>query len=197
MSSCLPDHGRSPRSRRAAGMWRRPTAGCCGCSCWSAGALIIVPIDHDRAADRGTAEEHHASSATARSSCERLSRRLGLALDTSQIGVWEYNIETDELFWDDRMNELYGFPRDGGSRDYAHWARSAASRRPGARRGRIPTARIDDQRQLPFGVPPAPARRRGPPHPRHRHGLQGRRRTDEDRRRQLGRDRPTSRSTRT
>ena len=41
---------------------------------------------------------------------ERLSRRLELALDTSQIGVWELNIETDELFWDDRMNELYGYP---------------------------------------------------------------------------------------
>ena len=34
-----------------------------------------------------------------------LSRRLGLALDTSEVGVFEYNIDTDSLVWDDRMNE--------------------------------------------------------------------------------------------
>ena len=54
----------------------------------------------------------------------RLSRRLGLALDSSQIGVWELNTETNELFWDDRMNELYGYPADGGPRDYADWERT-------------------------------------------------------------------------
>ena len=54
---------------------------------------------------------------------ERLSRRLGLALDTSQIGVWEMNIENGDVFWDDRMNELYGYPADKGRRDYTHWAR--------------------------------------------------------------------------
>ena len=55
---------------------------------------------------------------------ERLSRRLGLALDSSQIGVWELNAETNELFWDDGMNELYGYPVDGGPRDYSHWERT-------------------------------------------------------------------------
>jgi diguanylate cyclase (GGDEF)-like protein len=54
---------------------------------------------------------------------QRLSRRLELALDTSQIGVWEMNIETDELVWDDRMNELCGYPADGGPRNYLHWER--------------------------------------------------------------------------
>jgi diguanylate cyclase (GGDEF)-like protein len=50
-----------------------------------------------------------------------LSRRLGVALDTSEIGVWDYNVETGELFWDDRMNDLYGFPRDGKPRSNADW----------------------------------------------------------------------------
>jgi diguanylate cyclase (GGDEF)-like protein len=50
-----------------------------------------------------------------------LSRRLGLALDTSEVGVFEYNIDTDTLVWDDRMNDLYGQPRDGKSRNYQHW----------------------------------------------------------------------------
>jgi diguanylate cyclase (GGDEF)-like protein len=50
-----------------------------------------------------------------------LSRRLGLALDTSEVGVFEYNIDTDTLVWDDRMNDLYGQPRDGQPRTYQHW----------------------------------------------------------------------------
>jgi diguanylate cyclase (GGDEF)-like protein len=52
---------------------------------------------------------------------ERLSRRLELALDTSRVGVWEYDIEADTLVWDDRMNELYGLPTDHGERGYADW----------------------------------------------------------------------------
>ncbi|RDE08710.1 EAL domain-containing protein [Pelagibacterium lacus] len=52
----------------------------------------------------------------------RLSRRLELALATSQVGVWELNIVTGNLAWDDRMNELYDQPRDGGRRDYTHWS---------------------------------------------------------------------------
>ncbi|MEO7223404.1 MAG: diguanylate cyclase, partial [Devosia sp.] len=50
-----------------------------------------------------------------------LSRRLGLALDTSEVGVFEYNIDTDTLVWDDRMNDLYGQPRNGEPRNYQHW----------------------------------------------------------------------------
>jgi diguanylate cyclase (GGDEF)-like protein len=52
---------------------------------------------------------------------EVLSRRLGLALDTSEVGVFEYNIDTDKMVWDDRMNDLYGQPRDGQPRNYQHW----------------------------------------------------------------------------
>ena len=55
---------------------------------------------------------------------EQLSRRLKLALDSSQIGVWELNTETNDLFWDDRVNQLYGYPPDGGSRKYEHWERA-------------------------------------------------------------------------
>jgi diguanylate cyclase (GGDEF)-like protein len=52
---------------------------------------------------------------------ERLSRRLELALDASKVGVWDFNIDTQELVWDDRMNELYNYPLDGGPREYRHW----------------------------------------------------------------------------
>ena len=52
----------------------------------------------------------------------RLSQRLSLALDASKIGVWEHNVETNELVWDDRVNELYGLPKDGKIRGYDDWA---------------------------------------------------------------------------
>jgi diguanylate cyclase (GGDEF)-like protein len=52
---------------------------------------------------------------------ERLSQRLELALDASKVGVWDFNLDTQELVWDDRMNELYNYPLDGGVREYRHW----------------------------------------------------------------------------
>ena len=39
---------------------------------------------------------------------QQLSQRLELALDASRVGVWEFNLETGKLVWDDRMRELYG-----------------------------------------------------------------------------------------
>ena len=55
---------------------------------------------------------------------ERLSRRLRLALDTSRIGVWELNLDTDELAWDQRMRELYGLDEDSEATEYTVWSRT-------------------------------------------------------------------------
>jgi diguanylate cyclase (GGDEF)-like protein len=52
---------------------------------------------------------------------ERLSRRLALALETSQVGVWDYDIASGELLWDQRMDELHGLPSVGGVRSYEDW----------------------------------------------------------------------------
>ncbi|MBV8652544.1 MAG: EAL domain-containing protein [Alphaproteobacteria bacterium] len=53
---------------------------------------------------------------------ERVSQRLELALDASKVGVWEIDVEAQQLVWDDRMNELYNYPVDGGLRGFAHWS---------------------------------------------------------------------------
>ena len=53
---------------------------------------------------------------------DRLSRRLGLALDASKVGVWDYHIDKRVLVWDDRMDELYGLPADGRTRTYHDWS---------------------------------------------------------------------------
>jgi diguanylate cyclase (GGDEF)-like protein len=55
------------------------------------------------------------------SDLERLSERLKLALDASKVGAWEFDLNSEKLVWDDRMNELYAYPRDDGARDYRHW----------------------------------------------------------------------------
>ncbi len=50
-----------------------------------------------------------------------LSRRLGLALDASKVGVWDFNFDTGVLVWDDRMDELYGYPPTGRRHSYSDW----------------------------------------------------------------------------
>jgi diguanylate cyclase (GGDEF)-like protein len=84
------------------------------------GLLIVIPtwligrlVEERR--------KHSAKLREREAELERLSRRLELALDTSKVGVWEMDIETGDLVWDDRMNELYGYPLDNGVRTYAHW----------------------------------------------------------------------------
>jgi len=54
----------------------------------------------------------------------RLSKRLDLALDASKVGVWEMDLATGTLLWDDRMNELYNLPADGKQRSYEDWKNS-------------------------------------------------------------------------
>lgn len=48
--------------------------------------------------------------------------RLALATHAGSIGIWEYNIVTNELKWDDRMFELYGVRRDQFQGEYEAWS---------------------------------------------------------------------------
>jgi diguanylate cyclase (GGDEF)-like protein/PAS domain S-box-containing protein len=41
-------------------------------------------------------------------------------VETSKVGVWEYDIARGQLFWDDRMNEIYGLP-PASERTYSEW----------------------------------------------------------------------------
>lgn len=79
-----------------------------------AGALVVLPI---LVAGRlfGERQRNYAE-------LRRLSGRLELALEASGIGVWEHDLATNELLWDDRVNEIYGKPADGKPRGYSDWA---------------------------------------------------------------------------
>jgi len=85
-----------------------------------AGLLILWPIVVTGRMV-GERQQHFRVLKDREAELERLSRRLGLALDSSQVGVWETDIATGALVWDARMNELYGLPVDNGDRNYTHW----------------------------------------------------------------------------
>ncbi|BCH25832.1 bifunctional diguanylate cyclase/phosphodiesterase [Mesorhizobium sp. L-8-3] len=84
------------------------------------GALIVIPmlVTARLVEER---QRHIRELRRRETELKRLSRRLGLALETSQVGVWDFDMARDELVWDDRMNELYGLPVDDGPRTYADW----------------------------------------------------------------------------
>jgi diguanylate cyclase (GGDEF)-like protein/PAS domain S-box-containing protein len=49
-----------------------------------------------------------------------VSQRLELALETSNIGVWEMDLRTNTLNWDSRMHQLYGIPESDGA-SFERW----------------------------------------------------------------------------
>ena len=51
----------------------------------------------------------------------RLSWRLEFALAASQVGVWDVDLATDELLWDDRAKQLFGFAGRTGMFSEADW----------------------------------------------------------------------------
>jgi PAS domain S-box-containing protein len=55
----------------------------------------------------------------ARSEADRQAReaalhneRLALAVDATELGLWEWNARTGETFWSDRQKDIFGLPRD-------------------------------------------------------------------------------------
>jgi diguanylate cyclase (GGDEF)-like protein len=86
----------------------------------AAGALIMLPIIITGRL-LGERQSHFRELKIREATLQRLSRRLGLALEASKVGVWELDLVTGDETWDNRMNELYGLPADGQIRTGAHW----------------------------------------------------------------------------
>jgi PAS domain S-box-containing protein len=47
--------------------------------------------------------------------------RLSLAIDVASIGIWEYELETDDLIWDKSMFEIHHLPIDSKLYSLSHW----------------------------------------------------------------------------
>jgi len=41
---------------------------------------------------------------------DELQDRLALALDAARVGVWDWDITNDHLYWDSRMKQMFGVP---------------------------------------------------------------------------------------
>ncbi|MBX2809246.1 MAG: response regulator [Cellvibrionaceae bacterium] len=52
---------------------------------------------------------------------KELSWRFDFALEAAGIGVWDYNMETGELIWDERMYKLYQITEGVFNNDYDAW----------------------------------------------------------------------------
>jgi len=47
--------------------------------------------------------------------------RLRLAIDSGRLGIWDRDIRSDALVWDDRMFEIYGIDRESFIGDFESW----------------------------------------------------------------------------
>lgn len=57
-----------------------------------------------------------------REALERANERLALAVESGQMGVWDWDILKDSMMWDARMYALYGIDKQGFSGVYDAWA---------------------------------------------------------------------------
>lgn len=63
----------------------------------------------------------------AKAKADILAFRMQLANDSAGIGVWEWNLQTDELSWDEWMYKLYGIDESEFSGAYQAWVNSVHS----------------------------------------------------------------------
>jgi diguanylate cyclase (GGDEF) domain len=84
------------------------------------GVMIMAPVLWVASLLR----ERHGHIAVLRQREEELrsiSHRLEVALESSEIGVWELDIASGELTWDGRMHAIYGIPKDETPSEYSGW----------------------------------------------------------------------------
>lgn len=53
-----------------------------------------------------------------------LSDRLSLAVTSAKIGIWEWNIASDQVVWDDQMYQLYGVQKTEFTNAYEAWLKA-------------------------------------------------------------------------
>jgi PAS domain S-box-containing protein len=52
-------------------------------------------------------------------------QRMLLAAEATEVGVWEWDLRADAMFWDAQMFRIYGLsPTEGGIVDYQTWAKA-------------------------------------------------------------------------
>ncbi len=52
---------------------------------------------------------------------KELSTRLELAVDSADIGIWDWNIKDNDMIWDDRMFEIYELKKGNSYDHFSNW----------------------------------------------------------------------------
>ncbi len=50
-------------------------------------------------------------------------RRLSMATQALEAGIWDWDVTTNQIFWDEKMHEIYGLPKDQ-SINYQLWTKT-------------------------------------------------------------------------
>jgi len=53
-----------------------------------------------------------------------LNRRMSMAADAAHIGVWEWDMATNELIWDDWMHKIYNVPKNSFTGYFSDWEKT-------------------------------------------------------------------------
>ncbi|QKK24807.1 bifunctional diguanylate cyclase/phosphodiesterase [Rhizobium hidalgonense] len=86
----------------------------------AAGCIIIIPIFFATLL-LGERNRNIAELETREAKLKELSQRLDLALESSNIGIWELQDDSSSLLWDARAAALHGKPAQEGSRALDEW----------------------------------------------------------------------------
>ena len=83
--------------------------------------FTVSPLSTDN--PRGAIVKHGNISASKRdqSNLVSLAERLSLATQVAKVGVWEWDLASDELTWDKTMYDIYGF-QQMGAMSYGKWS---------------------------------------------------------------------------
>ena len=88
---------------------------------------IIWSVVQDMTLQKENEQQIQDAKAKAKAKADILAFRMQLANDSAGIGVWEWNLQTDELSWDEWMYKLYGIDESEFSGAYQAWVNSVHS----------------------------------------------------------------------
>jgi len=88
-----------------------------GAGCWA------FDLDCARQqAEAAAAHERHIEQVKAQ--LQEINERFSIASESAGIGIWEFHVAADTLFWDEWMHRIYGFQGISGTLPFAKWIES-------------------------------------------------------------------------